>query len=88
MYGMLGYNMHGYGMHGIGWGLGMGFGWLFGLIVLILVIWAVTRGINAGSHHSHSTPVEKKSALDILKERYARGEINKEEFQEKKHDIA
>ena len=86
MYGMLGYNMHGYGMHGIGWGLGMGFGWLFGLIVLILVIWAVTRGINAG-HHS-STPVEKKSALDILKERYARGEISKEEFQEKKHDIA
>jgi putative membrane protein len=69
-----------YGMH---WGWGMGFGWIFGLVFLIVVIWLVVRAIN-----QNSSPVQTgKSALDILKERYARGEINKEEFEEKKKDI-
>ncbi len=75
--------MFGYGMNGMGWG--MGFGWILGIIVLIVVIWTFTRGINPGQN---ATPTENKSALDILKERYARGEINKEEFEEKKHVLS
>lgn len=75
--------MFGYGMNGMGWG--MGFSWLFGIVLLILIIWAVTKGLNSGQN---DISTENKSALDILKERYARGEINKEEFEEKKHVLS
>lgn len=66
---------------GMGWG--MGFFWFVGIAILILIIWTAIKGINSGN----SNRVEKKSALDILKERYAQSEINKEEFEEKKNII-
>lgn len=77
------HGMFGYGMNGMGWG--MGFGWLIGITLLIVLIWAFARGINPGNN---SISTEKKSALDILKERYAKGEINKDEFEEKKHAVS
>lgn len=73
-----------------GWGMGW-FGMIFmivfwGLIIVALVFlikWlaGATRG---GSQPSGSG---KSNALDILKERYARGEIDKTEFEEKKKDL-
>jgi len=71
-----------YGMNGMSWG--MGIGWIAGLIILVLVIWAITKNVNSGSSNSSV----QKSALDILKERYARGEINQEEFEEKKNVLS
>ena len=58
----------------------------YGLLVVLLVVavaWVAGRGVTQGG--SGGTP--GKSALDILKERYARGEIGKEEFEEKKRDL-
>lgn len=73
--------------HGIGWGYGMGLSWLLGLILLIVFIWFIFRIGSTGSYHHHYRHPGGKSALDILNERYAKGEISKEEFQEKKKDI-
>lgn len=70
--------------HGNLHGFGMGWGWIFGLIILAIIIWLVIRVINQNSSQKQT---DNRSALDILKERYARGEISKEEYEEKKKNI-
>ncbi len=82
-----------------GWGMmgpwmmgGFGWGWFMPIFMIIfwgLVIWgivALVRGLS-GSRGSDSAPPTADSALDILKRRYARGEINTAEFEEKKKDL-
>lgn len=85
MYGL--YN--GYG----GWGTDSMMGWfgggimmiLFWALVIIFFVWIVKevsgRNNSGKTHHS-------KEALNILKERYAKGEIDKKEFEEKKKDLS
>jgi putative membrane protein len=66
-------------------GFGMGFMWIILAIVIIAVI-LLTKGY-LSPVKKESMPAEQ-SALDVLKRRYARGEISKEEFEEKKRDLA
>lgn len=72
--------MHGF--YGMSWG--MGFSWLIGLALLIILIWVVVKVANSGSISSSQ---QSKSALEILKKRYAKGEISKQEFEDKKRAI-
>jgi len=75
----------GYG--GLGGGSMMGW---FGGGIMMIVFWAllialivwIVREVNGKSSRSGS------QALDILKERYAKGEIDKKEFESMKKDIA
>lgn len=53
---------------------------LITIIVIILVIYAVIRFLAKRVSKS-------KTPMDILKERYAKGEIGKEEFEAKKKDL-
>ncbi len=55
--------------------------WLGFLILIIVGIFFIVRAI-AGRKAGG-----EKSALDILNERYARGEITREEYNERKKDI-
>jgi len=65
------------------WGWGMMIGMLiFWVIVIIGLVLLVRWIVNI----SKGQPKEA-SALNILKSRYARGEISKEEFEEKKRDL-
>jgi len=82
----------GYGPGMMGWGYGGGwFSSIIGIVFLIAVIagvfflirWIITASAKQGGHESGAGD----SALEILRKRYARGEINKEEFEEKKKDL-
>lgn len=70
-----------------GYSYGMGFGMVFlGLIFWILIIIGLVLLIKYLWEHSGAKK-EEESALEILKKRYVRGEISKEEFEEKKKDL-
>lgn len=73
--------MHGFG----GMGFGMSWWWLIGLIIIGVLIWGIFR--SHGQNNIFNKPENQKSALDILNERYARGEIDKEEYETKKIDL-
>lgn len=66
-----------------------GFGWLVMLLFWALLILGVFVFIKwqAGEASSRGAPAEK-GALQILEERYARGEIEREEFEQKKRDLS
>ncbi len=62
---------------------GMWFGWIFWIVIIAVVVYLIIRLTNQNTHTTNKT----ENALDILKKRYAKGEISKEEFEEKKKDI-
>lgn len=71
-------------MMGPGMGLWMTFNLLFWLLltvgIVLLAVWAVDA-IRRTSERESELP------LEILKKRYARGEISKEEYEAKKQDL-
>jgi len=64
-------------------------GWSGGWMMILwwgIIIAAIYLVVRAITQQKGGTTGEQ-SALEILKKRYARGEISKEEFNEKKKDI-
>jgi putative membrane protein len=84
----------GWGMMGPGWGMmgpgmmgGYGWGWLPLLMIVFwgLVIWGIVAAVRSASNRKGSDT--STTALEVLKRRYALGEIKKKEYEEKKRDL-
>ena len=79
---MWGYDGFGYG----GGAMGVGMLLFWGFIIFGVVMLA--RGFGGSSRSGAGVPtVREKTALEILGERYARGEIDKAEFAQRRSDL-
>ena len=65
-------------------GFGGGFMWLFWILMVVAIVWWVLV-IISGSKNKPSN--RQKTALEILQERYAKSEINQQEFLKNKKDL-
>lgn len=77
---------YGYGPHMMWWGGGWFFGPLFMILVLAVVIALVVLLVRwlGGAWQGPALPPQGRAPLDILKERFARGEIDQEEYENRK----
>ena len=75
-----------WGMHPWAWGA-----WGLGMMLMMAVFWGlvitgVALAIRWLAHPRREARADR--AFEILRERYARGEIGKEEFEAKKQDLS
>jgi len=76
-------------MGGDGWGWFWPFHFIIPILFLAIIITAVVMVVRYATGWGDQSPrLERRSpGLDALEERYARGEIKRDEYLEKKRDI-
>ncbi len=65
---------------------GGGFMWIVWILLIVLLVWVIRAAAGGGSSGS-SPPPPSETPLDILKKRYARGEIDDEEFERRRREL-
>lgn len=60
---------------------------MFGLIILAFVVYYMFNSSNAGGSSYMNHQSQAQTPLDILNDRYAQGEINREDYLERKQEL-
>ncbi len=61
-------------------GWGMGSVMILWVVILVVIVWLITRLLSGGAR-------DDRSSETILKQRYARGEINREQYEQQLADL-
>ncbi len=67
--------------------MGGGVGWLVGAVLLLVIVASLVMALVLVARKPWSRGASGGSALDILKERYARGEIDRDEYEERRRAL-
>lgn len=62
---------------------GGGFMWIFWILLILVIVWAVKASVGTGG----GAPPSNRSPLEILRERYAKGEIDQETYDRMKKEL-
>lgn len=62
-------------------GIGM---WVFWIVIILIVVVVIKLLVNTGSMNTRSS---NETPMDILRKRYAKGEIDAEEFEKMKKEL-
>ena len=68
------------------WGWWMFFGWIWMVVFWGLIIWGVVTLVSRLSPREQQ-PRDESSAIEILERRYAAGEIDHDEFEERRRRL-
>lgn len=63
---------------------GGGFMWIFWILLIVAVVWIIKAVSDTGSRTNNSN---ENSPLEILKKRYARGEIDEQEYKRRRKEL-
>jgi putative membrane protein len=72
---------------GFGGGLGMGFGWIVPIVVIGLAVWAVVAFARSHAVGGSAAVAASDRSLAILKERYAKGELDADTYQRMRKEL-
>ncbi|WP_407312765.1 SHOCT domain-containing protein [Desulfosporosinus sp. SB140] len=61
---------------------------MLGFILLVIVAFYMFNSNNTGGSFFTNHQSQARTSLDILNDRYARGEINREEYLERKQELS
>jgi putative membrane protein len=68
--------------------MGGGFMWLFWILIIFVIVLLIRAARGNSSSNEQRANQQRETPLEILEKRYARGEIDEEEFQRRKKELS